>query len=331
MRVTALAILSSALLLLNCGYVGPVVPPSPELPNPVTDLTVVERGDQIVITFSTPPRTTDNLPIRQFSTIDLRVGPSVAPFDFDRWAASAKQYEVAPPEPNDPDNPRPNAMSESIPVSEWVGQRVAVAVRTAVKRRDHYSPWSNRAVLQVIPQLTPPAIKLESTAQGVRITWAPEGEHIQYRVLRQAPGDTAPLEIGTSDKPEYLDTTSQYDTHYEYSVIAAEGQAESLPSESVPITPVDVFPPSVPAGVTALATPDGIELSWQRSPESDLKGYYVYRSVGGGPFVRQNGLINLPTYSDHSVTHGNTYRYEISAVDQKNNESEKSAAAEIVF
>jgi hypothetical protein len=330
-RVAALATLIPILLLLNCGYVGPVVPPSPQLPNPVTDLTVVERGDQIVVSFSTPPRTTDNLPIKQFSTIDLRVGPTVTPFDFDRWSASAKRYEVAPPEPNDPDNPRPNAMSKSIPVPEWVGKRVAVAVRTAVKRKDHYSPWSNRAVLQVIPPLTPPAIKLQSTAQGVRITWATEGERIEYRVFRQGPGDTAPLEIGTSGKPEYLDTTSQYDTRYEYSVVAAEGQAESLPSESVAVTPIDIFPPSVPAGVTALVTPEGIELSWQRSPESDLKGYYVYRSVSGGSFVRQNGLINLPTYSDRDVKHGDTYRYEITAVDQKNNESDKSAAAEAAF
>jgi hypothetical protein len=330
-RATAAAILAPVLLLVDCGYVGPVVPPSPELPNPVTDLTVVERGDQIIVSFSTPPRTTDNLPIKQFSIVDLRVGPSVTPFDFDRWAASTKQYELAPPEPNDPDNPRPNAMSKSIPVSEWVGQRVAVAVRTAVKRKDHYSPWSNRAVLRVVPPLAPPTIKLESTAQGVQVSWAPQGEHIQYRVFRQGPGDTGPVEIGTSDKPKYLDSTSQYDTHYEYTVIAVESQAESLPSKPVPITPIDIFPPSVPAGITALATPDGIELSWQRSPESDLKGYYIYRSVDGAPFVQQDGLINLPTYSDHAVAHGKTYRYEVSAVDQKGNESDKSTAAEVAF
>jgi fibronectin type 3 domain-containing protein len=93
----------------------------------------------------------------------------------------------------------------------------------------------------------------------------------------------------------------------------------------------DIFAPSVPASITALAGPDSIEVSWQRSPEPDLKGYYVYRSVNGGPFERQGGLVTVPTFSDHNVEHGKTYRYEVSAVDQKNNESGKSAAAQAVF
>jgi fibronectin type 3 domain-containing protein len=149
--------------------------------------------------------------------------------------------------------------------------------------------------------------------------------------LRKGPNDKSPVQIGTAEKPEYVDTTSQWDTPYTYTVVAQQGSAESLPSTPVAVIYADKFPPSIPATVTALAAPDSIEVSWSRSPESDLKGYYVYRSVDGGPFVRQGDLINLPVYSDHKVEHGKTYRYAISATDQKNNESEKSAAAEVVF
>jgi fibronectin type 3 domain-containing protein len=39
----------------------------------------------------------------------------------------------------------------------------------------------------------------------------------------------------------------------------------------------------------------------------------------------------LPAYSDHGVEHGKTYRYEVSAIDQKGNESARSAAVEVVF
>jgi fibronectin type 3 domain-containing protein len=42
-------------------------------------------------------------------------------------------------------------------------------------------------------------------------------------------------------------------------------------------------------------------------------------------------LLTLPTYSDHNVEHGKTYRYQVSAVDQKNNESAKSAVAEVAY
>ena len=35
-------------------------------------------------------------------------------------------------------------------------------------------------------------------------------------------------------------------------------------------------------------------------------------------------LTNVPTFSDRKVEHGKTYKYAISAIDKKNNESEKS-------
>ena len=310
---------------------GPVVPPSPELPSAVADVSVVERGNIIRIAFSTPPRTTDNLPIKHFSTIDLRVGPAPVPFDLERWSATAKPYSLEPPEPNDPDDPRPQGLEKTIPASEWAGQRIAVAVRTAIKKKGHYSAWSNIVRLEIIPPLQPPAIKLEATAQGVKVSWPGQGEGLHYEIYRQRPGDKQPVDIGTAEHDEYLDTTAQYDTPYDYSVVAAKGSAESLPSGVEHIMPIDIFPPSVPASITGLATPVSIEVSWQRSPESDLKGYYIYRSVDGGPFTRQGDLLTLPTYSDHSVEHGKTYRYEVSAVDQKNNESGKSSVAEVTF
>ncbi len=332
-RAAQLQILAiTGLLALNgCGYVGPVLPPSPQIPTAINDLHAIERGDQIVITFSTPARTTDSLSIRRFSEIDLRIGVAAVPFDFERWAAGAQQYSLTPPPPNERDNPQAVAMAKSIPVDNWAGKHVVIAVRTAVKKTDHYSSWSNRAVLNVTSPLEPPVVKAEATAQGVLVTLKNQGPGIQYRVYRQGPGDKQPVEIGTSDHPDYLDKSAQYDTHYIYTAIAAKGSAESLASNAYPITPVDIFAPSVPASITALAGPDSIEVSWQRSPESDLKGYYVFRSVNGGPFERQGGLVTVPTFSDHHVEHGKTYRYEVSAVDQKNNESGKSAAAQVAF
>ncbi len=307
------------------------MPPSPELPNPVTDLAVVERGDNLIITFDTPPRTTDALAIKSFSTIDLRIGPAVTPFDFDRWAASARKYELPIPGPNDPDDPKPKPISKSVPVSDWQGQRIAVAVRTAVKKTDHFSQWSNRVALEVIPPLKAPVITVQGTKDGYKLTWAEEQPGLHYQVWRQGPHQNAPVQIGTAEKPEYVDTTSQWDTPYIYTVVAQQDLAESLPSNAVPANEPDTFAPSVPASITALAGPDTIEVSWSRSPESDLKGYYLYRSVNGSPLTRVGDLLSLPTYSDHNVEHGKTYRYAVSSVDQKNNESEKSSIAEVTF
>ena len=154
---------------------------------------------------------------------------------------------------------------------------------------------------------------------------------MQYRIFRQGPGEENAAEIGTSATPDYVDGGAQYDIPYRYRVIAFKGLAESLSSNEVGITPKDIFPPSPPASITALAGPSSVEVSWQRSPEPDLKGYYVYRSVDGSQFVQAGGLLSVPTYSDRDVQHGKVYRYEVSAIDQKNNPSAKSASAEVTF
>lgn len=329
MRARTGVLWSAVLVLSGCGYVGPVVPPSPQLPNPVTDLKVVERGDQLVISFSTPVHTTDNLAIKRFSEVDLGIGPSITPFDFDLWAASAKHYSLPLPK-IDTDSPRPVPISKSIPAAEWTGKRVALLVRTAVKKTDHYSQWSNREVLEVIAPLEQPVVTVTAVKRGYMLAWK-SVDGVKYEISRQSPGQTAPVQIGTADASPYLDDSSQWDTRYTYTVVAQQGAAESLPSEPVSVIHADTFPPSPPESVAALGGPESIELSWSRNVEADLKGYYVYRSLNGGSFERLGDLVNVPTYSDHNVEHGKTYRYAVTAVNQNGYESDKSAVREVVF
>jgi fibronectin type 3 domain-containing protein len=128
-----------------------------------------------------------------------------------------------------------------------------------------------------------------------------------------------------------VDHSAQWNTHYTYTVVAQKGTAQSLPSLPQEANSADIFPPSAPTDVTAAASANTIEVAWQRSPESDVKGYNVYRSVGDGPFEKQGALIALPAYTDKNVEHGKTYRYEVSAVSAAGKESDKSAPAETVF
>jgi len=318
------------MVLAGCGYVGPVLPPSPLIPNGVTDLAVVQRGDRLFVTFRIPARTTDQVAIKNFSEIDLRIGPALVPFDFASWSPTAKQYPVPLPPPNDPNDPQPVAIATQIPASAVEGRHMVAAVRTAVKH-ERYSSWSNRVLLDVVAPLEPPVVKAEPTAQGIALSWPAQRAGLTYRVSRQSLADKQPVVVGTADQPRFVDTSAQSDIEYRYTVTASQDLAESLSSDVVTITLIDKFAPSVPAGVTALAGPDSIEVSWQRSPESDLQGYYVYRSVDGAAFERQGALAPLPAYSDRKLEHGKTYRYEISSVDKKSNESAKSPPAETAF
>lgn len=331
MRVACLAALAAVVLLSGCGYVGPVLPPSPQIPSAITDLAVVERGSNLVISFTTPPRTTDSLPIQKFSEIEMRIGPTPLPFSFDTWVASSEAYEVPVPNAIGKDELLAVPVSRVIPAAEFAGKHLSIAVRTAIKKEKHYSSWSNVARIDVAPPLTAPTLKAEPTAAGYKLIWASDGPGVSYDVYRQGANDKQPVLIGTSDQPEYVDRTAQFDTAYTYTAVAKQGTAESVSSAPVSARFPDTFPPSVPSGVTALASADSIEVSWQRSPEPDLKGYYIYRSVGDGPFTRLGDLVSLPSFSDRAIEHGKTYRYEISAIDQKDNESAKSAAAAVPF
>jgi hypothetical protein len=107
--------------------------------------------------------------------------------------------------------------------------------------------------------------------------------------------------------------------------------AESEPSKPVPIDRPDVYPPSVPASVAVIAGANSNEVTWERSPESKLKGYYLWRAVGDAPLERLPDLLVAPAYSDKDVTPGKRYRYAVSAIDQKGNESRKSQTAEITL
>lgn len=332
MRALFLALCSVTFLFTGCGYVGPVLPPSPRIPDAINNLNVVERGDEIVITFSTPPRTTDLLPIEEFSNVDLRVGPSVEPFDQAKWEASARAYAVPHQYVGgDEEEPRSLPVTRSIPVSEWQGKKVDVLVRTSVRKRDHFSAWSNRITLDVLPPLASPALKVEATAAGYKLTWTADSRANKFQILRQAQGEKAPSVVGISDKTEYVDGTAQWDKTYAYNVIAQTGMAESLPSPAVSMNKPDTFAPAVPIGLVALAGSDSVELSWKRNEELDFKNYVLLRSVDSGPFRQVGGPLNLPSYTDRDVQHGKRYRYQLSAVDIKGNGSENSTPAEVSY
>ncbi len=298
---------------------------------PVNNLGAVERGNEIQVSFSTPGLTTDFLQIKKLSAIELRAGPAVTPFDPAKWEATSKRYDLASLPTISVDDPQPVPLKKEIPVSDWQGQKIAVSVRTAVRTEKRFSQWSAPVTLEVIEPLHPPKVSAEATRDGYKLTWAEERPGLRYEVLRQARGQATADSVGVAEKPEYVDTTSQWDVPYTYFVVAKKEAAESLRSDGVPVDHPDTFPPSVPAGVTVLAGPESVELTWSRSPEPDLKAYKIYRAEGNGPLEPLGEPVNLPTFSDRKVEHGKTYRYAISAIDVKNNESEKSAVVEVSF
>jgi hypothetical protein len=303
------------ILLSGCGYIGNPLPPALDIPSPVTDLRAAEDGDRILVEFTIPPLTTEGLPLKNLRSVDLYVGPPNTPFNPDTWASTAKHFEISA------DSPGPVAFDQ-IQARDWVGQSVELGVR-ATGPKGKTSSWSNLIPLTVGPPLaTPSRLEAENTAEGVKLTWAGAGPN--YRVFRWV-GNAPPAAIGESEQPAYLDNFAQFGTQYHYLVMAFEGNTRrSVVSPTASVTPIDIFPPAVPSGVTAATGINTIELAWVRNTEADFKGYNVYRSEGTGAFEKIASLIETPAYTDSKVEQGKTYRYQLSAVDLLGNESAKS-------
>ena len=303
-------------LLAGCAYVRPAKPPTLGIPLKIMALSAVERGSDLVVDFLPPTGTTDSAVLKTVTQFDLRAGP-----EGPNWEATARRIEV------------PAAVSGPVhvqtPAAPWVGQSIELRVRAAGKH-GRLGNWSDAVRFNVIPPLAKPALKVEEVPHAVRLSW-PASSGADFRVYRLVPPETEPTLVATVKTPEYIDNQIQYGKAYVYSIQAAvvsgNSEAQSETSDRISIAPEGRFPPPVPDGLAAIAGVSSIELSWNPDNDTDLGGYYVYRSINGGPFARIGDLLTTPAYSDRAIETGKHYRYQVSAVSLRGKES---AAATIV-
>ena len=323
LRLRSLAAALAAALLTSCGYIGDPLPPLANVPTSVTDLAAIQRGAFVIAHFTVPQVTTELRPIPQPLTFDLRIGAAAEPFDSNEWAAHARH--IPAPEITG------TLATYKIPAAGWTGKDAILAVRiTAANGKQ--TAWSNFVVVPVIaPPAKPEAVTAISTAQGVRLTWRGAGD---FRILRKNESGEF-VQVAEARAPEWTDTTTEFGKRYTYAVQAivkaGDKQAESEVSEEASITPVDTFPPAVPAGLRADPAPMSIELAWNRNTEPDLAGYRIYRAVGNGALEKLAESSQVPAYSDRAVEHGKTYRYAIASVDRAGNESARSGIVETAY
>ena len=300
---------ATAAALAGCGYIGDPHPPLLNIPARVTDLTALQRGSTIIVEFTVPALTTEGVVAKKPVKLDLRGGAAPDPFDADVWASRARQFEEGAVE-----NHRARYQ---IPVNGWAGNQVLFAVRVeGANGRD--AGWSNVATLEVVPPpRTPAALRAEGVAEGVRLAWQGDGQ--RFRVWRRTEADPAFTALREVDAAEFVDTGIEYGKAYRYRVQALAGMAESEASEEARFTPVDRFPPAVPAGVTAVVSTGSIELVWERNAEEDFAAYRVYRE---SEMIGETGTT--PSFSDRKIEPGKSYQYAVSSVDTKGNESARS-------
>lgn len=306
-----------SVILTGCGYIGDPLPPALRRPLGVTDLTAFQHGSNLIIQFTIPTTTTEDLPLRGNEQVELRVGPPAA--SVAEWERTSEPERLTA---------AGNAARVEVPASKWYGKTVNIAVN-AHGPTGHSVGWSPFVSVEVIPALAKPeALAARNAPDAVQLEWhagAPE-----FRIWRKLPDETNFTLLGTSTKPAYTDGMIEYGKTYDYMVQsiqkAGTTYAESELSDAISFKPRDIFPPAVPTGLSAVPGSRSIELVWERNTEKDFASYRVFRD---GQQIAEG--LTAPAFSDRDVKPGTKYRYQVSALDNAGNESVKSAEAEAVI
>jgi hypothetical protein len=201
-----------------------------------------------------------------------------------------------------------------------MGQTLRYAVRV-LDRRGRSSAWVAAPDLVLLDAKAPPAgLTAEPTGAGVRLVWsgATDKGYNLYRSAADGP------QVAVNEVPiraeEYLDEDVRLGQVYTYRVRAllADGRPrrETADSESAVVTAVDRFPPQPPRGLVAVQEGAAVRLFWDPSPERDVAGYRIYRSIDGAAFVALGpDLLERPLYLDNNVGSGRRVRYRVTAID----------------
>ena len=331
--------------LTACGVPGIPKPPSLNLPQPVTDLRAVRKGDRVYLAWTVPTKTTDSLAVRRLGLTRVCRSANAAMTD-----CGTPVGEVAAQGIPKKDEAAPNqrqSYSDSLPAT-LLSDRASAEVFYAVSVLNDNGRSAGLSNVVAAPAVVAPAapsdFQVRAASEGIVVSWketaAAEAKHF-YRVYRRAEGTTA--DVVAAEAPwgsvQLVDHGFEWEKTYSYratvvTVIQWEGKPdrefESADSPAVKVFAHDVFPPAVPSGLQAVFSGAGqqpfVDLIWAPDTDADLAGYNIYRhEAGSEPRKISSGTVTAPAFRDVNVAPGHTYFYSVTAADVRSNESGRSA------
>jgi hypothetical protein len=296
--------------LIGCGAPGVPLPPSLELPKPVTDLRAARKADKVTLSWSMPTETTDGQTIRHLSPVQIC------------RSVDAVIKECGTPIGKVPVSPVPQPAS--VRGKRGRGKKVSPAARVQVHYVDTIPPdlqkenptgqityavvvpnekgrsagLSNQVQVPAAPTL-PPSLGLQAqvAADGIALSWtsSPEAQEVGhlryvYRVYRREEGSAASIAIGEvpldTSPLQLVDHSFEWEKTYNYRVTVVtvisppgkpQSEVEGEDSRETKVVAHDIFPPAAPSGLEAVASgvgqPPFVDLIWAPNTDADLAGY----------------------------------------------------------
>jgi hypothetical protein len=355
-----LLLLCGTAALVGCGVPGIPKPPSLDLPQPVTDLHAVRKGDRVYLDWTVPGETTDRLTVRHLGqthicrSLDVVITDCVNP----AGEVPASRLPTASPQRTKPAktaateresyiDPLPRTLVSGNPRAN-----VFYAI-SVLNSKGRSAGISNIVHVPVVPALPPPPdFQAQITAEGVVLSWNRMSQPAEttglrhvYRVYRRLEGGNTDTVVGEvpldeSSTTQLVDHSFEWEKTYFYratvvALIQVDGNQTQFEGDDTPAVNVfahDIFPPAVPSGLQAVFSGVGqqpfIDLIWAPDADADLAGYNVFRHEDGtAPKKINTEPVKTPAFRDMNVSSGKTYVYSVSAVDVRGNESARSQEA----
>ncbi|MGH9928396.1 MAG: fibronectin type III domain-containing protein [Pyrinomonadaceae bacterium] len=337
-----------ALLFANCGKRRPPLPPVERVQQRTELLSGVQRGNQVILSWPAPLRNASDVSVQSIRRIDVYrlaekprgpLGLTEEEFATRSTLIGSVTYDEIK---------SGNEVLTYTDTLELAGEpaRLRYAVRY-VNAAGQRAAFSNFLLLEPAARIAQAPTMIttgkEISEDAITISWQPPAANIDsstpvnllgynvYRVAEPASELSLPINDAPISGTQYQDRNFKFGETYRYVVRAVSlgtegGQVESLSSNSISVSPRDIFAPSAPASITVAAAPGRLSIFFPANPEADIAGYNIYRSTDPDlPKDKWNklnpGLLTRTTFQDEKVESSRRYYYYLTAVDQAGNVS----------
>jgi predicted phage tail protein len=338
--------------IAGCGKRRPPLPPVERVQQRTELLSGVQRGNRVVLSWPAPLRNAPDESVQSIRRIDVyRLAEKpTAPLPLTEEEFAARSTLIGSVTYD-----QIKSATDTLTYTdtlELAGEptRLRYAVRY-VNASEQRAGFSNFLLIEPAVRIAKPPT-LTSTgkeiAEGaITITWQPPDSNIDnstpvnllgYNVYRldesQSDVSQTPLNSSLVSGTQYVDRNFVFGENYRYVVrsvsLGTEGaQVESLNSNSLSVSPRDIFAPSAPTSITIAAAPGRLSIFFPANPEGDVAGYEIYRS--SDPDLQKDRWTKVTptpltrtTFLDENVEAGKRYYYYIKAIDRAGNVSPPS-------
>ncbi|MFD2611240.1 fibronectin type III domain-containing protein [Paenibacillus gansuensis] len=182
------------------------------------------------------------------------------------------------------------------------------------------------------PPAVPVGVTAAETGDGfVKLRWNPVTtlDTAGYKVYVTSEEEGWSREVLAGQAAGYTAAGLKNGAAYRFTVTALDYAGnESAKSAAVSAAPIDKIAPAAPQGLQAKAGDQSVKLSWTANTEKDLAGYKLFSSLDGGTTWDAGVHVgSVTSYTVDKLINDQAYTFALTAYDNSDNMSPKSAAA----